>query len=125
MNTQSTLLKTEQKLYMFNLKDIAKEIRQRLKKEFPKCKFSITIDRYSGGQSMSINLMSANFAAFNDDKDHAQINHYSIGNSDLTDQAKTVMQRAYDMSGEYNYNNSDSSVDYFDVNFYTHLNVGK
>ena len=26
---------------------------------------------------------------------------------------------------QYNYDNSDSQTDYFDVNFYTHLNLGK
>ena len=52
---------TKQQKYTMNIKDIAKEIRSKLKKEFPSCNFSVTIERYSMGQSMDICLMSAPF----------------------------------------------------------------
>jgi hypothetical protein len=46
------------------IKEIASKVREQLKKEFPKAVFSVTIKRYSGGQSMDITLMSAPFEAF-------------------------------------------------------------
>ena len=42
-----------------DIKEIAKRLRTHLKKELPDHKFSVRIERYSGGQSMSILLMSA------------------------------------------------------------------
>lgn len=45
------------------IKDIAKLIRKRLKAKHPQCKFSITIERYSGGQSLNISLMEGPFQA--------------------------------------------------------------
>lgn len=46
-----------------NLKDIAKLLKTQFKKEFPKCKFSVQIERYSMGQSLHISLMEAPFEA--------------------------------------------------------------
>ena len=45
-------------------KDIAKIARQQLKKKFPNCKFSVRIENYSGGSSMHLSLMSADFNPF-------------------------------------------------------------
>jgi len=45
---------------------IAQEIRKTLKAEFPACKFSVRVDRYSMGQSLTVSLMAAPFAAFAD-----------------------------------------------------------
>jgi len=44
----------------YSTKDIAKWIRQTLKKEIPHCKFSVRIATYSGGSSISLNLMESN-----------------------------------------------------------------
>ncbi|KXB08674.1 hypothetical protein AKJ59_00630 [candidate division MSBL1 archaeon SCGC-AAA385M02] len=40
-------------------KEIAKRIRKQLKKEFPDCKFSVRIKRYSGGSSITVSFMKA------------------------------------------------------------------
>ena len=47
-----------------DIKIIAKEVRQELKKEFPKCVFSVQIERYSMGQSMTVSLMKSPFQVF-------------------------------------------------------------
>ena len=39
--------------------EIAKRIRKQLKTEFQECKFSVTTQQYSGGSSISVNLMKA------------------------------------------------------------------
>ena len=100
-----TLTKSE-KIYM-NIKDIAKEIRQKLKKSYPKCTFSIKISRYSMGQSLKISLMKAPFDAFKGD--------FDVNGNRIMDQ----------YSHEYNFDESDSMTDYFHVNFYLHVAIGK
>lgn len=45
-------------------KEIAKLIRERLKKEFPECRFSVTIERFTGGSSITVSLMSTPFEVF-------------------------------------------------------------
>ena len=47
-------------------KNLTSTIREKIKKAFPTCKFSITVQTYSGGQSVKIALMSAPFNPFND-----------------------------------------------------------
>ena len=43
------------------IKEIAVEVRKQYAKEFPDCTFSITIQRYSMGQSLHVYLMKAGF----------------------------------------------------------------
>lgn len=45
---------------------LAKAIRQELKEKIPNCKFSVTKETYSGGQSINVHLMEANFSPFNE-----------------------------------------------------------
>ena len=110
-----------------NIKEIAKEIRAALKKEFSSCKFSIRISRYAGGQSLDIDLVQGPFEAFTKaGEDCRQVNPYYISSSNhFTAEAKKVLERAYAISKEYNYDNSDSMTDYFDVNFYVNMSVGQ
>lgn len=120
-----------------NIKDIAKSIRQQLKGEFPRCKFSVSIERYSMGQSMTISLMEAPFDVFvftKDGRQYSQINQYSLKESDteykseyleLTQRAFKCMKRVVQTTQYFNYDNSDAMTDHFDVNFYLHLAIGK
>ena len=146
MQTITQPLTKSEKIHL-NLKDIAKLIREKLKKEFPNCVFSIQIQRYSMGQSLHINLMQAPFEVFDlirtidkhgnvINRGHAQLNHYSINNdydtekgysngAYLTREAWVVLQRAVKLSNEYNFDESDIQTDYFSVNFYLQLSIGK
>lgn len=99
-------------------KDIAKLIRKELKKEYPNCKFSITIQRYSGGQSLNIDLMECNFEVFKKDKDGRFFKNY-------TDESKEILSNVKNLVNQYNYDDSDGMIDYFNTNFYLHLNIGK
>ena len=60
---------TKQEKYTMDLKDIAGLIKQQIKKEYPGCTFSVTVERYSMGQSLHINLMRSNFKVIRDFKD--------------------------------------------------------
>lgn len=149
---------TKQQKYSMDLKEIAKKIKQQLKRKYPKCKFSVTIERYSMGQSLHISLMSGPFEAVDKSKTvqkmiengngpwvekvgvenavgHFQLNPYTLKDYDeyeglcngcyLTPKAFEVMKFALNCSQHFNYDDSDIQTDYFDVNFYLHLNIGK
>jgi hypothetical protein len=141
-------------------KGIAKNVRDQLKKEFPNCEFSVTKKEYSGGSSISIDLMRADFKVIKDFKDiseralhrYENISHYTpkqieemqnqnyhqlnhnIGEYDpdewnngvfLTEKGHNLFKRVMQITNQYNWDNSDIQTDYFDVNFYTHLGIGK
>lgn len=138
-----------------DIKTIAKEIKQNLKVKYPKCKFSVSIKRYSGGQSLSIYLMAGDFEAFvkptleiaedlyrrsyfqtpeeyltywNEQypKQTSSVNHYHMDDDKtITEKAHEVMQYAYELTKKDNWDNSDIMTDYFDVNFYVHMGIGK
>jgi hypothetical protein len=108
------------------MKDIAKLIREQLKKDHPTCKFSVTKEIYSMGASIHVSLISADFKAIKNDEEYLQLNQYHLENDDrITDEAKKVMLYVNQLVYSYNYDNSDSMTDYFDTNFYLHLNIGK
>uniref|UniRef100_A0A6M3XYU9 Large polyvalent protein associated domain-containing protein n=1 Tax=viral metagenome TaxID=1070528 RepID=A0A6M3XYU9_9ZZZZ len=145
-----------------DIKEIAKIVKSTLKKEFPDCNFSVQIERYSGGQSLNISLMSAPWEAIINTgsiidrkfvstseqgyefKKHTQLNQYQFNNpyegqtacadgipegwnngAILTREAWNCMERAYKIASGYNYDDSDGMIDYFNTNFYLHLNIGK
>lgn len=120
-----------------DIKEIAKKIRTQLKREFPDCKFSVRIERYSGGCSLNISLMSAPFYA---GVGYHQVNHYwlrrnidealgmtSVINNgkDISMDAAKVLLRASEIANSYNYDRSEIQSDYFDTNFYLHVEIGK
>lgn len=118
------------KNYNSNLttKDIAKNIRKYVKEIYPTYKFSITIEQYSGGSSIYVNLMEAPQNIFNEgyEEDDMQINHYSIDrNKYLNEIGKSVLSDVYTQLLSYNYDDSDAQIDYFNTNFYIDLGVGK
>ena len=123
-------------------KEIAKTIRQELKATYPDCKFSVTISRFSGGSSIAVALMTAPFEAIRNNSAYEQLNQYTIrretyedylGNDipnnykprKLTEAAWKLMQSVDEIADRENWNNSDAQIDYFDVNYYLDLHVGK
>jgi len=152
---------TKQQKYTMDLKDIGKIVKTRLKEKYPDCTFSVTIERYSMGQSLHIYLMKSNFKVIQDfdkipeialfsyqsrnytkeqiqqeqNSRHHQLNQYTLleeydpekwcNGVFLTEAGHKLLQDAVKFSQYYNYDESDSMVDYFDVNFYLHVNIGK
>jgi hypothetical protein len=105
--------------------EVCEIMRKWLKKTYPHYKFSVTRWNYN---SITITLVSADFEAFNDKakgKVCKQINHYYIERDDeLTERASEVLQNVYSQVNSYNFDDSDSMVDYFHCNFYLHINIG-
>ena len=133
---------------IYDTTKVAKLVRQQLKKEIPACKFSVTSKWFSGGSEISVSLMAAPFPVFAKDedvngneqeKDYAQLNHYQLRRGFdyshhhpgvcngvyLTPEAWEVLARAVEIGQLHNWDNSDIQTDYFDVNYWFHINIGK
>lgn len=83
------------KYHIYSTKEIAAIIRKNLRARFPMCKWSITSDY----NSICIDLLASPFCS-------------------ESDEIKAIIHYAYKFAESYNYDNSDSMTDYFDVNFY-------
>ena len=134
--------------------EIASEIRGDLKKMLPDCKFSVTCQNYSGGRSINVALMEAPFDAILADRvrkyeggieyyvnldntrGYSQLNHYTIKDDPertnyvnngavLTPKAWRALATATSIANRRNWDRSDIQTDYFDVNYYFHLAIGK
>ena len=124
-----------------DIKVIAKTVRAELKKRYPDAKFSITIERFAGGEAMNVALMSAPFQATMGGCGHEQLNQYILRRKEshqdylengrrfpdsmLTLEVWELMKGVDEIADRENWNNSDAMIDYFDVNYYLHLAIGK
>lgn len=133
---------------IYDTTKIAKMVRRQLKKEIPTCKFSVTSKWFSGGSSISVALMTAPFPVFAKDvdcngnkrlDDYAQLNHHQLRRAFdydcqdpgicngvfLTPKAWEVLSRAVEIGQLHNWDNSDIQTDYFDVNYYFDIEIGR
>ena len=126
-----------------DITDVAKLIRAELKEQCPKCKFGVRIQRYAGGQSLTVHLMSTPFEALTLGNPQSsgrgsQLNKYQLkedypgrsrnGNCNgyrLTKEAWEVLQKAVKIVDSYRYDDSDGMIDYFSTNFYPHFEIGR
>lgn len=83
------------KYHIYDCKEIAAIIRKHIRARFKMCKWSVTSDY----NSINIDLIASPFA-----KDSEEV--------------KAIVHYVYKFTQSYNYDNSDSMSDYFDVNFY-------
>jgi len=110
-------------------KEDVQAIRQELKQQFPKWKFSVR--KGSGSLSVDVNILQGT-ASF-EGKDYAQVNQYWIKDhwQDEDDQKALVqineiMHNAPGRAGGRVYfDESDAMTDYFHTAFYTHLSIGQ
>lgn len=80
---------------IYDTKEIASIIRKHLRARFPMCKWSVRSDHHSIDVSLMVSPFEKN-----------------------SDEIKAIAHYAYKFAQSYNYDNSDSMTDYFDVNFY-------
>jgi len=137
-----------------SLKLIAKEVREQLKTEFPKCKFGVRTEYYSMGQALNIQLVKADFQVFRTpeelrsdaihgeeqwqtnarenriidaERGYTQLggtNHLDDRDKVFTETAKNVLNRVVDIINRDNWDNSDMQTDYYDVNYAVRFNIG-
>ena len=127
------------------INDISREVKAKLKREFPNCKFSVVLQKYSMGRNMTVALMEAPFDALTGfsgrdslvepvGKQYAQLNQYTIrqepqgyvcNGAILTPEAWKVLKRADEIGNADNWDRSEPQTDYFNVNYYFNLAIGK
>jgi len=136
-----------------SLKEIADIARGYVKDVYPTFKFSITTEYYSGGCSIHVSLMEAPEIIFQNERvieaaqkpsvthryksEEEAINQY-LKNAEsghmqnwefyyeqMTDRAMETLKDVRSLIESYNYDDSDSQMDYFDVNFYSSYDIGK
>jgi hypothetical protein len=106
-------------------------VRAELKATFPLCKFSVTAD----GHSISVSLMEAPYQVLAEGNGYAQLNPYYIDSahehnymnngSTLTHVGWEVVAKATEIANRQNWDKSDIQSDYFNCNYYLHINIGK
>ncbi len=114
-----------------DIKDIAKMVRADIKAAVAAgtlpvgIKVSIRIDRYSMGQSLDAEIVALPFPAW--------AMKPMGGGGDVgrelvrrpSDRADAAMKAIGDLIAAYNHDGSDSMVDHFDVNFYSHITLNR
>jgi hypothetical protein len=110
-----------------DIKEIAKRLRKDIKAMqkmgvYANMKVSVRIERYSGGQSLSVTITKWDGQLHNpawiaaDMNARCEIHRH-------TPRVRKAMEVLKRLANQWNYDNSDSMVDYFDVNYYTHVSV--
>lgn len=109
-----------------DIKDIAKHIRKELKTLYSDHKFSITIARFGGGQSMDITLVEAKQSPYTDCSfKNSQVNEYYLNrDNELTNEACEMFKNIIKIVSSFNHDDSDSQTDYFSTRFYTSYRIG-
>lgn len=107
-------------------KEITAKIREYVKKAYPDCKFSVSFSSYSGGSTISVALVSGPYEALLNGAKHIQVNNYYVEREDrATEWAKAVMMDVNDFIKSYRFSDCDGMIDYFNVNFWYDLEIGK
>jgi hypothetical protein len=105
-----------------DVKDIAKAIRADIKAavksgDIPAVKYSVRIDRFSGGQSINVTISGIPNARI--EREHPY-GGTVVANSD---EANLVQHKVQAMVDAYNHDGSDSQTDYWDVRFYGFVSI--
>jgi len=141
MKSKSETSNTKRSKTMSKLTDITKAVRAELKEKFPGYTFSVTTQH---GLEIIVSLMSAPESPFANletvnahthEGKYAQLNHYHIEqNQDgdwmsneyyLTEEAAEMFKAVSEIGNRENWDKSDIQTDYFNVNYYFNLAVGK
>lgn len=111
-----------------SVKDIAKIIRQYVKKIYPTCKFSITATSTGTCSTINVSLMEAPCNIFNRgfEQGYTEVNNYNIlFDESLNTVGKSIFNDLYNLLKSYNYDDSDGMIDYFRTKFFMEINIGK
>lgn len=103
-------------------KRVRKEIRRRVKVgELPELKASVRIERYSGGQSMRVEVKETSFDIHTEEYHRSEYENrpwFRPWSEAFTPTAAKVHKDLKALVDSYNHDGSDVMTDYFDVNFY-------
>ncbi len=105
---------------------IRKDIKTAIKSEFlPDAKYSVRTQNYAGGSSININIKEMpypvhdlDFLIWTNDHPHEMNPRWA---SRWTEAAQRVLWTVEAIGNQFNFDKSDSQIDYFFVNFYLHV----
>lgn len=116
-----------------DVKEIAALVRKDIKdaiakNELPKGKYSVTIDRFSGGRSCDISVKELEFPVLNKEEviyRRTNPNWYSEGRAGklYTEVATLALEKLTSILNQYRRDDSDGMIDYFNTNFYGHAKI--
>lgn len=111
-------------------KEIAKEIRQQIKndKQLAECKWSVTIESYSGDSSIHVTMTEAPFEAFTDKfkREHSSMStQNAFSETDITPLAIDLMNKVREITRSYVHDDSNPITDYHCRNFYDWYYIGR
>ncbi len=123
------------------IKEITALVRKEIRVEFKGWKISVSKETYAGGASINVNIKDSPIKLYNSEyarlkqlEDHGSavreytdqaFKSYDITLDSLiyTDEGAVVLKRLKEIVEQYNFDDSDSMIDYFHVNYYSHVGV--
>lgn len=110
-----------------SMKEISSLIKKELVIEFPEWKFSVKLTTYSGGCSIDATIVDMPYNPYSEDADEAFKQNKRFEhryNKELyNEQYLKDKEKIENVLNQYNYNDSDAQIDYFDKRYYSHLNI--
>lgn len=109
--------------------EISKLIKKELAIEFPEWKFSVKSKTYSGGCSINVYIEDIPYNPYSEYMDNRIKNNitshdYERGNTDTyIEQYRKDYKKITSIANQYNYDDSDSQMDYSNVNYYCFVNL--
>ncbi len=112
-----------------SINEISKMIKKELSIEYTDWKFSVKLDKFSGGQSITVDIKDMPYNPYSEKVDYAFKNdeHPNLSYNDeyynetyLKDESKINH-----ILNQYNFDDSNSQIDYFHSRYYSHLRISE
>ncbi len=120
-----------------SITEIAKLIKKELEIRYEDWKFSVTTDSFSGGRSVTVKVLNTPHNPYSDKfieymKNDEVVWHeynrdarFGERESYYNEAFQKDLKKIESISNQYNFNDSDSSTDYFHVSYYDHVGVNE
>jgi hypothetical protein len=106
---------------------LSKLVKEELNIYFPDWKFSVKTDRFSGGQSLTVNIKELPYNPYSKEKQKSLeelTDFYPIQTDQIySEQYLNDSKRIRAIVEQYNFDDSDAMVDYFHVRYYSHVRL--
>lgn len=105
-----------------DITEVAKRVKKQLRSEYPGYKWSVRTNRYSGGQSLNVEIREVpdDLQLYNPEwlSEFIETGRYPHRVEKYTEEARELLKAVERLVESYNYDGSDLQTDYFNVRFY-------